>query len=96
MRVFSSPPAISPSRPGRPFRCRGWAMGSGGRRIVLVEVSPNAGAEWKAARIAAPGSPWTWSIWKARPRPGAGTGGGGAGERHVGRDPAGRMWLHGT
>jgi len=48
-----------------PVTVRGWAMGSGGRRVVSVEVSPNAGAEWKPARIAAPGSPWTWSIWEA-------------------------------
>ena len=37
----------------------------GGRRLTAVEVSPNAGAEWQPARIAVPGSPWTWSLWEA-------------------------------
>jgi sulfite oxidase len=48
-----------------PVRVRGWAIGSGGRPLTSVEVSPNAGAEWRPARIAVPGSPWTWSLWEA-------------------------------
>jgi sulfite oxidase len=46
-------------------KVRGWAMGSGGRPITSVEVSPDAGAEWTEARIAVPGSGWTWCLWEA-------------------------------
>jgi sulfite oxidase len=46
-------------------RVRGWAMGSGGRAITSVEVSPNGGSEWQRADIAVPGGEWTWSLWEA-------------------------------
>jgi sulfite oxidase len=45
-------------------RLRGWAMGSGGRRVTSVEVSPNGGVEWVAAEITRPGERWTWSLWE--------------------------------
>jgi sulfite oxidase len=48
-----------------PVLVRGWAMGSGGRPLTSVEVSPNAGADWRPARIAVPGAAWTWSLWEA-------------------------------
>jgi sulfite oxidase len=44
---------------------RGWAMGTGGSPLASVEVSANAGADWRAARITLPGSAWTWSLWEA-------------------------------
>lgn len=46
-------------------RMRGWAMGSEGRPLVSVEVSPNDGRDWLPARIAVAGERWTWSFWEA-------------------------------
>jgi sulfite oxidase len=47
-----------------PVRVRGWAMGSGGRPITAVDVSPNAGCDWFPARISVPAARWTWSLWE--------------------------------
>ena len=59
---------LEPSRdqvvPVGPVGVRGWAMGSGGRPITHVDVSPNAGCDWVPARIAVPGTAWTWSLWE--------------------------------
>jgi sulfite oxidase len=44
---------------------RGWAMGSGGRDVVAVEVSPDDGHHWIRARIAADDDAWAWSFWEA-------------------------------
>jgi sulfite oxidase len=44
---------------------RGWAMGSGNRRLVSVEVSPDGGRTWEPASITVPGTEWTWSFWEA-------------------------------
>jgi sulfite oxidase len=44
---------------------RGWAMGSGGRPVTAVEVSPNAGHDWIPAEISVEGSAWTWTFWEA-------------------------------
>jgi sulfite oxidase len=45
-------------------RLRGWAMGSAGRRVTLVEVSAN-GTDWLPARMLAQESAWTWTFWEA-------------------------------
>jgi sulfite oxidase len=50
--------------PGR-VRLRGWAMGSGGRRVMLVEVSVNGGTDWVPARVLPQESAWTWTFWEA-------------------------------
>ena len=46
-------------------RLRGWAMGSAARRVRLVEVSSNAGADWVPARLLPQESAWTWTFWEA-------------------------------
>jgi sulfite oxidase len=46
-------------------RMRGWAMGSGGRPITSVEVSPNGGTDWSPATIERAGERWTWTLWEA-------------------------------
>lgn len=46
-------------------RARGWAMGSGNRPLVSVEISATGGRDWQPARITARGSAWTWSFWEA-------------------------------
>jgi sulfite oxidase len=46
-------------------RLRGWAMGSGGRAVTSVEVSPNGGVDWIPAEITVAGERWTWSLWEA-------------------------------
>jgi sulfite oxidase len=51
--------------PAGRMRVRGWAMGSEGRPPTGVEVSPNGGEDWVAARIAVAGAAWTWSLWEA-------------------------------
>jgi hypothetical protein len=44
---------------------RGWAMGSGARRLSLVEVSTDAGSNWVPARMLPQESAWTWTFWEA-------------------------------
>jgi sulfite oxidase len=51
--------------PAGRVRVRGWAMGSEGRPPTAVEVSPNGGADWVAARIGVKGAAWTWAFWEA-------------------------------
>jgi sulfite oxidase len=51
--------------PAGRVRVRGWAMGSEGRPPTAVEVSPNDGEDWVAARVAVEGAAWTWSLWEA-------------------------------
>jgi len=43
---------------------RGWAMGSEGRPVSTVELSPNGGCDWVPTRISVAGDPWTWSFWE--------------------------------
>jgi sulfite oxidase len=50
--------------PAGRVQVRGWAMGSIGRRLSQIEVSPNAGQDWVPARLSA-GSEWTWTFWEA-------------------------------
>ncbi|HEX6616345.1 MAG TPA: sulfite oxidase [Gemmatimonadales bacterium] len=51
-------------RAGR-VQVRGWAMGSMGRRVSSVELSPNGGRDWIAARLSAESEDWTWNFWEA-------------------------------
>ncbi len=44
---------------------RGWAMGSGGKPLTQIEVSPNGGCDWLPARISTDGAPWAWTFWEA-------------------------------
>jgi sulfite oxidase len=44
---------------------RGWAIGTEGRPVAGVEVSPNGGQDWAAAHIAVAGEGWTWTFWTA-------------------------------
>jgi sulfite oxidase len=46
-------------------RVRGWAIGTGGRSLARVMVSPDGGRRWIGARISLGGEPWTWSLWEA-------------------------------
>jgi sulfite oxidase len=50
--------------PAGRVKVRGWAMGSGGCPLTVVEVSPNAGQDWIRARISAGGERWTWTFWE--------------------------------
>jgi sulfite oxidase len=50
--------------PAGQVQVRGWAMGSAGRPLVGIEVSPNAGQDWVRARISAEGTAWTWTFWE--------------------------------
>jgi sulfite oxidase len=45
-------------------RVRGWAIGTGGRPLTEVVVSPDAGHHWRRARISLAGTAWTWSFWE--------------------------------
>jgi sulfite oxidase len=44
---------------------RGWAMGSGGCPLTSIELSPDGGAHWIQAGIAAAGEAWGWTFWRA-------------------------------
>ena len=48
-----------------PLRVRGWALGSAGRPITSVEVSPNDGHDWAPARVTDAGTGYTWTFWEA-------------------------------
>ncbi|HEX2638397.1 MAG TPA: sulfite oxidase [Gemmatimonadales bacterium] len=47
------------------LRVRGWAMGSGGRQLRQVELSPDDGQRWMAAHLTTHGPDWTWGFWEA-------------------------------
>jgi sulfite oxidase len=51
--------------PSGPVRVRGWAIGSGCRPLVGVEVSSSGTSGWARAEMVAPGGTWTWSFWEA-------------------------------
>ncbi len=51
--------------PAGRLRVRGWAMGSEGRPLNAVELSPDNGRRWIRAEISVPGGPWTWTLWEA-------------------------------
>jgi sulfite oxidase len=53
--------------PAGKIRVRGWAIGSGSRRVARVEFSSNAGGAWAPARILPAESAWAWSFWEAMP-----------------------------
>jgi sulfite oxidase len=61
--VILAPTAGEVVAAGR-VKVRGWAMGRGGCRVRRVEVSADGGRTWGEARIAFPGSEWTWSLWE--------------------------------
>ena len=60
---------LSPTRdevvPAGRVEVRGWAMGSAGRPLRSIEISPNAGRDWYPVRIAVAPSEWTWTFWEA-------------------------------
>ena len=49
-----------------PVTVRGWAVGTGGRPLESVELSPDAGDSWVKARITVAGERWTWSLWEGK------------------------------
>jgi sulfite oxidase len=57
-------PGTAKKIPAGRVMVRGWAMGSEGRPLTSVEVSPNDGHAWVPARISVAGREWTWSFWE--------------------------------
>jgi sulfite oxidase len=51
--------------PAGPVPVRGWAMGPGMRPVARVDLSLTGGRRWIPARIVAPSTGWTWSLWEA-------------------------------
>lgn len=47
-----------------PLTVAGYALTSGGRRIVRVEVSIDEGRTWIAASLQPSDSPWAWTLWQ--------------------------------
>jgi sulfite oxidase len=39
-------------------------MGGGGTALKSIELSSNAGRDWRPARIIQQGEHWTWSFWE--------------------------------
>ena len=66
-------PAPDQVVPAGAVRVRGWAMGSEGRPLTRVELSPDGGQRWVRARITRESGPWTWSFWEATVDLGPGT-----------------------
>ena len=58
-------PAADATVPPGVVQVRGWAMGSGGRALTAIEISPNGGADWISVRIVVEGAEWTWTLWEA-------------------------------
>lgn len=50
--------------PAGALKVRGWAMGSEGRALASIELSPNGGKEWMPGRILESDA-WTWTFWEA-------------------------------
>ena len=61
--VVLQPVEGRPATAGR-VRVQGWAMGSGGRTVVRVELSLD-GRDWTAARMLPQQSAWAWTFWEA-------------------------------
>jgi len=57
-------PGGSDALPAGRLTVRGWAVGTGGRPLQSMELSPDAGHSWVTARITVPGERWTWSLWE--------------------------------
>lgn len=49
-----------------PVAVAGYALTSGGRRIVRVEVSADNGRTWTAAALQTLDSPWAWTLWQSK------------------------------
>jgi len=49
-----------------PVTVAGYALTSGGRRIVRVEVSADQGRTWSSADLQPGDSPWAWTLWRAQ------------------------------
>ncbi len=62
--VIVSPAGADVVRAGR-VTVKGWAIGTGGRPLIAVELSPDAGESWVTAAITAAGDRWAWSFWEA-------------------------------
>jgi sulfite oxidase len=62
--VIVSPTAAQAVTAGQ-VKLNGWAIGSGGRSLTRVEVSPDGGKAWTEARITEFSGGWTWSYWDA-------------------------------
>jgi sulfite oxidase len=62
--VIVSPAGAEPV-PAGPVTVKGWAIGTGGRPLTAVELSPDAGDSWVTAAITAAGERWAWSFWEA-------------------------------
>jgi sulfite oxidase len=58
-------PAANQVIPAGRLPVRGWALGSAGRVVTGVEVSPNDGEDWIPAGITRKGSAGVWSFWNA-------------------------------
>lgn len=58
-------PAPGQVVPAGSVRVRGWAMGSEGRPLTAIELSPDGGQRWVHASMTREGGPWTWSFWEA-------------------------------
>ena len=48
-----------------PVEVCGYALTSGGRRIVRVEVTHDGGRTWTEAVLQPTASPWAWTLWRA-------------------------------
>ena len=58
-------PVASQVLPAGSARVRGWAIGTEGAPLTMVEVSPNGCDGWVAARLNPGASRWTWTLWEA-------------------------------
>jgi sulfite oxidase len=48
-----------------PLELRGYALAGGDRRVVRVDVSPDAGETWQQAELTDDLGRWTWRLWRA-------------------------------
>lgn len=62
--VICTPRTSSPLQ--SPVTVAGYALTSGGRRIVRVELSADQGRTWIDADLQSGDSPWAWTLWRVR------------------------------
>lgn len=65
--TLSMSPHASTNSDSQPLLVKGYAMGSGsaiGGRVAAVQISADAGASWRDARITYQEGRWSWALWE--------------------------------
>ncbi|HEY4321634.1 MAG TPA: sulfite oxidase [Gemmatimonadales bacterium] len=57
-------PSAGDTVPAGPVQVRGWAIGTGGAPLHMIELSADGGASWQPVEQREPASEWAWTLWR--------------------------------